>query len=127
MQRLDFALVWVALLMAGSACAAGTHAGGAPSTDHNTLTREEFSQRQFNSAFEAIEALRPSWLNRHGPGGIIQIYVDDIHLGGHNRAPLDSIGGCGIDPTSRRYPGDGPIRCGPRGRRHPGPTRPAGR
>jgi len=81
-KRLDFTLVWMALLMAGSACAAGTHSGGAPSTDHNTLTREEFSQRQFNSAFEAIEALRPSWLNRHGPGGIIQIYVDDIHLGG---------------------------------------------
>jgi hypothetical protein len=82
MKRLDFALLCVALLTAGSACAAGAHPGGAPATDHNTLTPEKFSQRQFNSAFEAIEALRPSWLSRRAPGDVVQVYVDEIHLGG---------------------------------------------
>jgi hypothetical protein len=50
--------------------------------DRNTLTSEEFNQRQFNSAFEAIETLRPSWLNRRGPSDVVQVYVDEIHLGG---------------------------------------------
>lgn len=84
MMRSRFALAVVAILVTGSACAGRAQPGSAPppTRDHNTLTAEEFSQRAFYSAYDAVEALRPSWLNLRGPAGAIQVYVDDNHLGG---------------------------------------------
>lgn len=76
------ALAWVGILVAGSACAGRSNPGSAPAVDQSTLTPDEFNQRSFYSAYEAVEALRPSWLNRRGPDGAIQVYVDDNHLGG---------------------------------------------
>ena len=82
MTRLRLALAWVAILVAGSACTGHSQPGSAPAVDRNTLTREEFSQRSFYSAYDAVEALRAGWLSLRGPAGTVQVYVDDIHLGG---------------------------------------------
>lgn len=84
MTRLRFALVWVAILMAGegAACGGRSQPGQVPTADANTLTQEEFGQRSFFSAYEAVQTLRPAWLSLRGPGGAVQVYVDDIHLGG---------------------------------------------
>ena len=82
MMRLRFALAWVGILVAGSACTGRSHPGVAPAVDRETLTPEHFSYRSFYSAYDAVEALRPSWLNLRGPAGAVQVYVDDIHLGG---------------------------------------------
>ena len=81
-KRIGVALLWVALVTVGSACAGSARPGTASSVDHNTLKPEEFGQRPFNSAFEAIESLRPNWLYRRGSESDVQVYVDDTHLGG---------------------------------------------
>jgi hypothetical protein len=82
MRRLRFALAWVAILVAGLGCAGRSTPGSASTVNQNTIMPDEFNQRSFYSAYEAVEALRPSWLNRRGPDGAIQVYVDDNHLGG---------------------------------------------
>jgi len=83
MMRLRrFALAWVAILVAGSACSGRSYPGSAPAVSRDTLTPEEFNQRSFYSAYDAVEALRPSWLNLRGVGGAVQAYLDDNHLGG---------------------------------------------
>lgn len=76
MTRLRFALAWMAILVAGSACSGRSTPGWASPVDRNTLTPEEIGQRPFYSAYEAVEALRPLWLK-----AIVQVYVDDNHLG----------------------------------------------
>jgi hypothetical protein len=84
MTRLRFVLIAAAILMAGSACGGGrTQPGSAqPRTDRELLTAEELNQRSFYSAYEAVEALRPLWLSRRGEDSDVQVYVDDIRMGG---------------------------------------------
>ena len=78
-------LVFSALVMA-SACGGGSKAagdgGGTTPTDLHSLRPEEWGTRNFYSAYDAIAALRPSWLNIRGPQGQVQVYIDDNHLGG---------------------------------------------
>ena len=84
MLRLRF-VAMVAVLLA-SACGGGgtTQAGTAATTpvDRETLRPEEWGTRNFYSAYDAVAALRPMWLNKRGPDGSIQVYVDDNHVGG---------------------------------------------
>ena len=84
MLRLRF-VAMVAVLLA-SACGSGgtTQAGTAATTpaDRETLRPEEWGTRNFYSAYDAVAALRPMWLNKRGPDGSIQVYVDDNHVGG---------------------------------------------
>jgi len=82
MTRFRFALVSVAILASGSACGGQSQPGGTQPFDRERLTPEEFNQRAFLSAYEAVESLRPNWLTRRGPDGTIQVYVDDNHMGG---------------------------------------------
>jgi len=82
MTRLQFALVSVAILVSGSACGGQSQPGGAQPYDRERLTPEEFNQRAFLSAYEAVESLRPIWLTRRGPDGAVQVYVDENHMGG---------------------------------------------
>ena len=46
------------------------------------LRPEEWGNRNFYSAYDAIAALRPMWLNKRGPDGEVQVYVDENHVGG---------------------------------------------
>jgi hypothetical protein len=82
MTRLRFAPVCVAILMAGLACGGRSSPGATPLVDRNTLTAVELNQRSFYSAYEAVEALRPLWLNSRPRGGAVQVYIDENRLGG---------------------------------------------
>ena len=82
MPRLRFVAV-VAVLVA-SACggSSGSQPAGTVPADRESLRPEEWGNRNFYSAYDAIAALRPMWLNRRGPDGAIQVYVDDNRVGG---------------------------------------------
>ncbi|HMG17577.1 MAG TPA: hypothetical protein VK573_02540 [Gemmatimonadales bacterium] len=81
MMRLRFVLAGTAVLIAVSACA-GRSSGGAPPRDRNLITQDELSERNFTSLLHAIEALRGNWLSLRGPDGRVQVYVDQVHIGG---------------------------------------------
>jgi hypothetical protein len=85
MTRLRFVPAWAVILLAASGCASSaTNASTSlsPPTDRNLITPEELSQRRFSTVYAAIEALRPNWLALRGPGGEVQVYLDEQHLGG---------------------------------------------
>jgi hypothetical protein len=76
----------LALLLAVvvGACAS-TGDGERTRTDRNQLTAEEIQQRQFNSAYEAVQALRSPWLRERVEDGTaerIVVYVDGTRAGG---------------------------------------------
>lgn len=81
-MRSSLAIAWVAILVAMPACAGGPQPGTVTGFDRNTITPEELGQRSFYSAYDAVETLRPGWLNKRGQDGDIQVYVDDNHVGG---------------------------------------------
>jgi hypothetical protein len=82
MTRLRLALVALALL-AGAACAGGVPPGQAPPTANlNAITPEDWGERPFYSAYDVIASLRPIWLSLRGSNGMVQVYVDDNHVGG---------------------------------------------
>ena len=76
------AVLAIAALVAAAACGGGAPAGGTTPVDRESLRPEEWGTRNFYSAYDAISALRPAWLNLRGPEGQVQVYVDDNHLGG---------------------------------------------
>jgi hypothetical protein len=67
--------------------------GPAPSTqgptapvDRTVLTQTQFGDHQFNTAFDAIEALRTNWLKTRGTDSFqtpshVRVYLDNISLG----------------------------------------------
>jgi len=82
MTRLRFAPAWMAILVTASACAGRAQPGGAPARDRETLTPAELAERPFYTLYEAVETLRPLWLTGGPPDGIVQVYIDEIHVGG---------------------------------------------
>lgn len=66
----------------GGSKPAGTTPAATTPSDRETLRPEDWGTRNFYSAYDAIAALRPLWLNIRGPEGAVQVYVDDNHLGG---------------------------------------------
>jgi len=82
MNRLRF-LTAIAAVLVATACGGGTKTGEThPATDRETLRPEEWGTRTFYSAADLVASLRPLWLNKRGPDGQIQVYVDEVHLGG---------------------------------------------
>ena len=58
-------------------------------TDLEVITREQLLEHNFQTAYEAVQALHSNWLNVRpntlGPGGPqadVQIYHDQVRLGG---------------------------------------------
>jgi hypothetical protein len=56
------------------------------------IVADELRATGINTAFEAVRTLRPEWLNERGsniigeqPEEQIQVYLDDVHLGGTAR------------------------------------------
>ena len=80
MNRLRF-LSAVAAVALATACG-GSKPGGTTPTDRETLRPEEWGTRNFYSAAEAVSSLRPLWLSTRGPEGAVQVYIDDVHVGG---------------------------------------------
>ena len=74
------------LLVLTAACAA-RRSDSAAHPDRSLLTQQQLVEHHFNSAYEAIEALRPHWLQTHGPNsfrtpGQVLVYQDDNLVGG---------------------------------------------
>ena len=72
----------MAILVTASACAGRAQPRGAPARDRETLTPAELAERPFYTLYEAVETLRPLWLTGGPPDGIVQVYIDEIHVGG---------------------------------------------
>ena len=84
--------MWVAITLGLAEVATGC--GGARSTtssarsvDQTTITREELLGSSATTLFDAVQRLRANWLRPRGTDSIekssvIQVYMDNIRLGG---------------------------------------------
>lgn len=91
-MRAAFVIVATALLLAACSTPRGAE-GPEPSRgatdgsrDRSMLTQTQFGAHQFNSAFDAIEALRSNWLKTRGPDSFqapsqVRVYLDNVSLG----------------------------------------------
>jgi hypothetical protein len=76
------------ILVLTSACAARTPSPSIPLEDRNVLTQEQLIEHGFANALEAVQALRPNWLQTRGANTLIAnqvrvlVYLDDTRLGG---------------------------------------------
>jgi hypothetical protein len=55
--------------------------------DHGMLTKEQITENHFNTAYDAVEALRSNWLKARGPDSFqspseVLVYLDNTRLGG---------------------------------------------
>ena len=103
----------IPLMIAVTACSAGTGAKSSAPTDRSLLTREEIQRSGANEAFTAVQTLRPQWLVKRGTTSFnqnesIKIYLDGSLMGGpeHLRQisanSIDSIRHMnGLDATQR--------------------------
>lgn len=79
-------LVLVASLStSGCAVLGGAKTGDA--RDHGMLTKEQIAENHFNTAYDAVEALRSNWLRARGPDSFqtpseVLVYLDNTRLGG---------------------------------------------
>lgn len=71
------------------ACTASRADSGVPGTRtrHDILTVEQLRSTGTQNAFDAVQALRASWLRPRGPDsfrtpGQVMVYIDDVRLGG---------------------------------------------
>jgi hypothetical protein len=74
------------LVLAAAGCVRAP-ATSAPRTDRSLLTQQQLLEHHFNNVYEAVEALRPRWLQSRGPNsfrtpGEVLVYQDDNLLGG---------------------------------------------
>jgi len=85
-MRTALARPFVLLLLA--ACASRTgHAPRVP-LDRSIITQQEILEHKFETVLDAIQALRPAWLQTRGTNTLtqnptqVQVYLDSNHLGG---------------------------------------------
>jgi hypothetical protein len=74
----------VAALLGG--CATTGSAGRGPASDRNVITQAQLDAQHFETAFDAVSALRSNWLQERGPDSFqsptkVQVYVDNVRLG----------------------------------------------
>jgi hypothetical protein len=76
------------LLLLVSACSLRPRTNPNPLPDREVLTQAELVEHNFANAFEAIEALRPLWMETRGSNTLIGnqvrvvVYLNDTRLGG---------------------------------------------
>ncbi len=85
-KRLVFGVALVSYaLFAGCATSGGVKTGDV--RDHGMLTREQIAENHFNTAYDAVQALRSNWLTVRGGADSfqtpseVQVYMDDVRLG----------------------------------------------
>lgn len=79
-------VLMLSLAVAVAGCAAGPSPTTGRQLNQTLITREQIQERQFTNAYDAVKALRGTWLNVHGPQSFrypaaIQVYLDGVHLG----------------------------------------------
>jgi len=82
-RRWHVVLVVAAMLNGG--CASRMQTGEV--RDHGTLTKEQIAENHFNTAYDAVEALRSNWLRARGTDSFqtpseVLVYLDNTRLGG---------------------------------------------
>jgi hypothetical protein len=71
-----------------AACAARTPSGQGPLPDRDVLTQADLVEHHFATAYEAVQALRPNWMQVRGantllnPQNQVIVYLNDTRLGG---------------------------------------------
>jgi hypothetical protein len=80
---MSFTLLATVVLV--SACASRVRTGEV--RDHAMLTKEQIAENHFNTAFDAVEALRSNWLKARGTDSFqtpseVVVYLDNTRLGG---------------------------------------------
>jgi hypothetical protein len=71
-----------------SACAARTPSNPTPLPDRDVLTQADLIEHDFANAYEAVEALRPIWMQPRGANTLLTaqaqvvVYLNDTRLGG---------------------------------------------
>ncbi len=77
-----------AVLLLLAACAARTPASTRVAPDRSIITQREILEHKFETVYDAIQALRPIWLQPRGANSLqatstqVQVYLDNNHLGG---------------------------------------------
>lgn len=81
-------LIRPAVVLLLSACASRAPQPARVPPDRSIITHEEIVEHKFENLLDAIQALRPAWLQTRGPNTLtqqatqIQVYLDSNHLGG---------------------------------------------
>lgn len=82
------AIIRPAIFLLLSACAARTPAATRSLPDRSVITQREILEHRFETVYDAIQALRPIWLQTRGTNSMnatptqIQVYLDNNRLGG---------------------------------------------
>jgi hypothetical protein len=80
-------LRFAALLLVCACAARAPHSARVP-PDRSIITRAELLEHKFETLYDAIQALRPVWLQTRGTNSLtqtptqVQVYLDNNHLGG---------------------------------------------
>jgi len=81
--------LFVLAVLAGltAACSVRAPSDGSVRTDRDVLTQEQLREHHFASAYEAVQALRSTWLETRGTDSFLApsqvlVYLDDTRLGG---------------------------------------------
>ena len=74
------------LLAVTAACASQSSAPGIPGQDRNVITREQVMTPNYTTPYDAVQALRPTWLRAHGRDSFNNpsqplVYLDNVKLG----------------------------------------------
>jgi hypothetical protein len=74
-------LVALAAIIVLAGCATP---GDGPRMNPNRLTAEELASREFNTAYDAVQLMRPQWFrgDRAGTGVPATVYLDGSRMGG---------------------------------------------
>ena len=77
----------VPLLLMLTGCASAVTEKATPSHSRNLLSLEELEGSGLQTAFTAIQSLRPQWLRKRGPASVnvpmdIRVYLDSNRMGG---------------------------------------------
>lgn len=89
------------LLIAVSACAGNSGRRADRAYDSSVLSEEKLTDAHFLTLYDAIEALRPSWLKARGPDSIYNPTSVLVYVDGNKFGEVGSLRS--IDPASIRY------------------------
>jgi len=103
----------LAAMALATACASRAPSNTTPMPSREVLTAADLNGKGFNSVLEALQALRPHWLQAHGTDSFytpseVRVFLDDNELGGIDALGMVQLASIvyirhfnGVDATSR--------------------------
>jgi hypothetical protein len=80
--------ILLAVALLGGCASSGEQRERAPRGEQNVLTEDQIHAGSYQTAFEAVQSLRPSWLRERArsvnnpQGAEVAVYMDGVRLGG---------------------------------------------